>query len=164
VAVLLRAKRPRDIVINAGVAFDDRRKATFFKMTSPVFNTFCRDQAEKAIRASRQWAPHEQQEIVEQIEVPLLPINMIAADHAPSKKFDMISIDTEGVDLAILQSIDLGILRNDPEVPAVICVEASSSLEETSCAISSAGFEFVARTPDNWIFRRHRERLRPLEE
>jgi hypothetical protein len=56
-ASLLRAKRPRDIVVNAGIAFDQRRHATLFRMTAPVFNTFSRDQAEFVVKSSGKWPP-----------------------------------------------------------------------------------------------------------
>jgi hypothetical protein len=38
-------------------------------------------------------------------------------------------------------------------------VEASASADEFLKTVGPAGFEIAARTPDNWIFRRHRERL-----
>jgi len=160
-AALLRAKRPRDIVIHAGVAFDDRRTATLFRMTSGGFNTFSRAQADFVVASSRNWGQDGRQDIVEEISVPLIPLNEIVLAHI--SKPDLVSIDTEGVDMSILRTLDLSLLRNDTKMPCFICVEASSSLDEFSKLLSPAGFEFAARTPDNWIFRRHPERFKSPE-
>lgn len=154
----LRAKRPRDIVINAGVAFDERRSATLFQMTASGFNTFSRDQAEFVIKSSRDWDPSARQDIVGEVTVPLIPINEIIAEHVASPAF--VSIDTEGADLAILQTIDLALLNDDPKIPTLVCAEASAPLADFAKVLSPSGFEFAARTPDNWIFRRHPERFR----
>jgi FkbM family methyltransferase len=156
----LRAKRPRDFVLNVGIAFDERREATLFRMTAPVFNTFSRDQAEFVVKSSHHWGPNERQEIVDEITVPLLPINDVIAAQLANDSVDFLSIDAEGVDLPILRTLDLGLMRSRPEMPAIICIEASASLDETSAVLDPVGFELMARSPDNWLFRRHRERFR----
>jgi len=161
-AELLRAKRPRDVVVNAGVAFDHQRSATLFQMTSNGFNTFSRTQADFVVKSSRNWEPHARQEIVGEITVPLLPLNEIITKHVQAPAF--VSIDTEGFDLAILRTLDLGLLSSDPQIPCFICVEASAPLVDFTQALQPAGFEFVARTPDNWLFRRHREPLKSPSE
>jgi FkbM family methyltransferase len=159
-ASLLRAKRPRDIVVNAGIAFDERREATYFRMTTPVFNTFSPEQAEFAIKSSAKWPPKDRQAIVDRIQVPLIPINEVIAAHLAQDAVDFLSIDAEGVDLPILQTFDLGLMRSRPEIPALICIEASASLDAVSAVVEPAGFELTGRSPDNWLFRRHRERFR----
>jgi FkbM family methyltransferase len=156
-AELLHSKRRGDIVINAGVAFDSRRSATLFQMTSSGFNTFSRSQAEFVVASSRKWDAHARQEIVGEITVPLIPINEIIATHVAAPAF--VSIDTEGVDLAILRTLDLGLLSSDRQIPSFVCVEASAPLADFAQTLHPAGFEFAARTPDNWIFRRHAETL-----
>jgi FkbM family methyltransferase len=161
-ADLLRAKRPRDIVVNAGVAFDERRSATLFRMTASGFNTFSPGQAEFVARSSRNWDASDRQEVVGEITVPLMPLNDIIAQHVDAPHF--ISIDTEGFDLPILRTMDLGLLNQNEKVPTIVCSEASSALDDFLHALQPAGFELAARTPDNWIFRRHRERFRSHEE
>src|SRR5262249_38314336 len=163
-AALLRAKRPRDVVINAGIAFDDRRTATPFRLTSPGFNTFSRAQAEPAVASSRNWAPADRQEIIDQIEVPLIPINEVIKQHATGDAPHVVSIDTEGCDLAILETLDLGLLNGDLSIPSLICIEASTSASEFLRVLEPVGFQLTARTPDNWIFRRHNQRLRLCDE
>jgi len=159
-AALLRAKRPRDIVVNAGAAFDDRRSATLFRMTSSGFNTFSRTQADFAVASSQNWAANARQEIVDEVPVPLMPLNEIVANNI--KAPTLVSIDTEGFDLAILRTLDLSLLSTDRRTPCLICVEASTPVAEFLEVLRPAGFEFAAQTPDNWIFRRDFETLRSL--
>ncbi len=152
-AELLRSKRPRDIVVNSGVAFDERRSATLFRITSSGFNTFSRSQADFAIQSSRQWPHRYHQEIVGEITVPLVPINEIISKYAIAP--DFVSIDTESLDLPILRTLDLSLLNSTPGIPTLICIEASSPLADFAQILNPAGFEFTAQTPDNWIFRRY---------
>lgn len=161
-AARLRAKRPRDIVVNAGVAFDERRSATLFRLTASGFNTFSRAQADFVVESSRNWGPNDRQEIIGEITVPLIPINEIIAGHTEAPA--LVSIDTEGCDLSILRTLDLGLLSRDLQIPHFICAEASASLADFEQILVPAGFELAARTPDNWIFRRHRERFRAPAE
>jgi FkbM family methyltransferase len=159
-AELLRARRPRDIVVNAGVAFDERRSATLFRMTSSVFNTFSRAQAEFIATSSQDWDPRGRQKVVGEITVPLIALNDIIAEHLGADAPHFLSVDAEGVDLAIVRTLDPALLNADAAVPALVCVEATASADRFLETLGPAGFEMAARTPDNWIFRRHRERLR----
>lgn len=156
----LRAKRPRDIVVNAGVAFDERRSATLFQMTASGFNTFSRAQAEFVVKSSRDWDSNSRQEVVGEITVPLIPINDIIAEHLGKDSPHFLSVDTEGLDLAIIRTLDLALLNADRSVPSLICVEATARADEFLQTLGPGGFEMAARTPDNWIFRRHRERFK----
>jgi len=156
----LRAKRPRDIVVNAGVAFDERRSATLFQMTASGFNTFSKAQAEFVVASSRNWDPRDRQKIVREIAVPLIPLNDIIAEHLGTEATHFLSVDAEGVDLAIVRTLDLKLLNSSSEIPGFVCVEASAPLADFAEVLSPAGFEFAARTPDNWIFRRHPETLK----
>jgi FkbM family methyltransferase len=142
---LLREQRPRDTILNAGVAFDDRRSATLKRFPAKVFNTFSDKHAQGTVTHSKSWNKDQRQEIVDEIEVPLLT----AADVlAKLDRVDFISIDAEGVDLAILKSIDLNRFR-----PKLICVEASSHPTEFDGFLKQFGYELISRTPDNLIYR-----------
>jgi FkbM family methyltransferase len=151
-ARVLRQARPRDIVINAGVAFDDRRKATLFRTTSRVFNSFSRAHAESAVAQSQDWPADQRQRMLAPVEVPLIPLNEIVREHLRESPPHFISIDTEGADFAILQSIDFGLLSQDPEAPRLICIEASSDYPVVHSVLGPHGFELTARTPTNWLF------------
>jgi len=140
----LRSVRPRDSVLNVGVAFDDRRSAKLKRLSDRAFNTFLPAQADFVVKSSENWLSSERQRIVDEIEVPLVPANDILAANFPAG-LDFLSIDTEGCNLAILKSIDLGQFR-----PKIICIEASDDFTDI---MRTNNYEFLARTPDNVIFR-----------
>ena len=140
----LNQTRPRDTVLNAGCAFDERRRATLTRLTARVFNTFSDQHANFVIKSSDNWLAEQQQKIVDQIDIALVPANEILAKHFPDG-VDFISIDAEGVDLQILQSIDLKRFR-----PKLICVEAWADFDSI---LAPTGYQMVANTPDNMIFR-----------
>ena len=142
----LRSARPRDIVLNVGVAFDERRSAKLQRMTARVFNTFSPDQANLVIDSSKDWHPDQRQELLDEVDVPLIPANEILEKYF-SNGIDFLSIDAEGVDLPIIRSIDLQRFR-----PKIICIEASADF---SSIIDVAGYERIARTPDNFIYCRN---------
>jgi FkbM family methyltransferase len=143
----LRKARPRDTVLNVGVAFDDRRRAKLKRFTERVFNTFSTEQADVVLESSKSWAPHQIQKVVDEVEVPLVPLNDILAEHF-SDGIDFISIDAEGVDFSILKSIDFGRFR-----PKMICIEKSRAVEEVDTVLNPWGYEIVSDTPDNAIYR-----------
>lgn len=140
----LRRKRPSDIVLNVGMAFDERRSAKLTRLKERVFNTFSSTQADQVVNASKDWQPHQRQTIVDEIEVSLIPANDVLAEHFGGG-IDFISIDTEGVDLPILKSIDFQRFR-----PKMICIEATADFNPI---LEPAGYELTARMPDNVIYR-----------
>ena len=141
---VLTRKRPRDTVLNVGCAFDERRSAKLKRLTSNVFNTFSDEQAAYAVQSSESWRLDQRQSVIDTIDVNLVPANQILSDHF-NDGIDFLSIDTEGVDAKILKSIDLTRFR-----PKMICIEAS---DDFSSIMGSAGYEQVARTPDNLVYR-----------
>lgn len=140
----LRSKRPRDVLVAAGIAFDERRNARLKRMTANVFNTFSPDRVETIVNDSRNWKEDQRQEQIDEIDVPLIPANDILTGHF-SSGIDYISIDTEGVELEILRSIDFARFR-----PKMICIEASAGFDPILLPL---GYQLTARTPDNLIYR-----------
>jgi FkbM family methyltransferase len=141
----LRAYRRRDTVINAGVAFDERRSARLTRLSSPVFNTYSEESAANVSLASERWMS-DRQKIVDQIETPLLPINDVIEKNFDSAP-DFLSIDTEGCDLGILSSLNFELYG-----PRVICIEAPSLAFFD--LLGPHGYTMVCKTPDNAIFLR----------
>jgi FkbM family methyltransferase len=140
----LERTRKRDTILNVGCAFDERRSAKLKRLTSHVFSTFVDAQASRIVTASEDWK--SRQAVVDEIEVPLISANEIIDRHF-TDGIDFISIDAEGVDMAILKSIDLTRFK-----AKMICVEASSPLVEFDAYLSQFGYERFARTPDNLIY------------
>ncbi len=109
-APLIARARPRDTFVNAGVGIDDARQADYFMLRDrPQLNTFSKAQAERYTRQGLK---------VERVpDMPLRPIGEIIAEHFDDAP-DLLSLDVEGLDLAILKTLDLERIR-----PAVLCVE-----------------------------------------
>lgn len=122
-ADLLRAVRPGDKTLLAGIGVTAAREAEFYVMSAPTLSTFSKEQAERARAALGKTL-----RIEEVIKVPLLDINAVMDEHfqgAPT----FVSIDTEGMDLAILKTIDFKRFR-----PKVICAETVESGTTTMIA------------------------------
>lgn len=112
-AIKLRRKRPRDTVLEAGIATSDPAQgshATLYRMNQPTLNTFSLEEAESACAQG----PYN---ITEQIRVPMVGIEQAITQHQ-SERPHFVSIDAEGMDLAILNSYDLKAHR-----PVLICIE-----------------------------------------
>jgi hypothetical protein len=108
----LRAVRPQDTTLEAGIGVTAAREADYYVMTESAWNTFSKEEAEHMAQVTRGGIKIERV-----VKMPLLEINDVMAKHfggAPS----FLSIDAEGLHLAILKTIDFKRYR-----PAVICVE-----------------------------------------
>ena len=109
---VLRAVRPADTTLEAGIGVTAVREADYYVMTESAWNTFSKEEAEHMTRATSGGIKVERV-----IKMPLLEINDVMKKHfggAPT----FLSIDAEGLHLAILKTIDFTRFR-----PAVICVE-----------------------------------------
>lgn len=106
---LLRRTRPDDDVVAAGIGIDERSAADYYIIRNvPQLNTFSREQAER----------HGPGAIERVVEMPLVSIESVMTEHFDGKSPDLVSIDVEGLDLQVLQTLDFARFR-----PAVFCVE-----------------------------------------
>jgi FkbM family methyltransferase len=146
---LIKKKRSRDIVVQAGVNVGSAEKAELYIFPHPYsgWNTFVREEAEKrenvtgiAIKKT-EW-------------VPLVHINDLIRQYFHPYP-NLLSIDVEGLDLAILKSMDF-----EPYKPEVICVESitfsmtneETKLNEVIDFLNSKGYFLFADTHINSIF------------
>ena len=143
----IKAKRPRDVLVSAGVSFDQRRSAEFTLFTNPVFNTFSSRHAQTTLEQSAKWHPSQRQRIVGKTEVPLIPVNEILQQHFSGQPPHLISIDAEGCDFEILKTIDFGTVA-----PLVLCIERQASIEQHLDVIGRNSYELVYQNPDNLLF------------
>ncbi|MEP7110934.1 MAG: FkbM family methyltransferase [Ferruginibacter sp.] len=146
---LIKAKRPRDIVLNVGIGITESQQGTFYLFPEIVngWSTFSREEAQIRTR--------ETGISFNAIQVPLTSINSIIKQYfRPCPNF--ISLDTEGLDLDILQSLDF-----EKYKPEVICVETITfgyldNTEEKISSISefmhSKGYITYADTHINTIY------------
>ncbi|MBI3567763.1 MAG: FkbM family methyltransferase [Gemmatimonadetes bacterium] len=103
------ALRPRDKVLAVGVGVTDQREADYHVVEGHwALNTFDKDVADEHARAGMK---------VSVVKMPLVNINEIIARNFTTPP-NFLSIDIEGLDLAVLESLDFDRYR-----PAVICVE-----------------------------------------
>ena len=108
----LRAVRPEDTTLEAGIGVTAEREADYHVMTESAWSTFSKEEAEHMTRVTKGGI-----KVQRVIKMPLLEINAVMAKHfggAPT----FVSIDAEGLHLAILKTLDFKRFR-----PAVICVE-----------------------------------------
>lgn len=143
--------RKRDININKGVAFNTTSmEADFYIMSSRVLNTFSKSEA---TRVSGQGNVS-----IEEIKkIELVNINDLFKKFYSEKELDFLSIDVEGLDLNILNTIEF-----EQNKPKVICVETLEYAEqriikkntETIDFLKSRDYFVYADTSINTIFAR----------
>ena len=145
-ADLLRRKRPRDTVVQAGAAFSGARSAEltlFGRGNAGLFNTFKPEQVHKVAAASNAW--REQLRPIGKIEVPLVGITDIITKYLDAQAPDFLSIDVEGYDYDVLSLLDFARYQ-----PTLICVEASSG--DLHGLLSGHGYRCICMSPDNLVF------------
>jgi Methyltransferase FkbM domain len=108
----LRAVRPADTTLEAGIGVHAVSEADYYVMNESAWNTFSKEEAEHMTRVTGGAI-----KVVKIIKMPLLDINDVMAKHF-GKAPTYVSIDAEGLHLAILKSIDYARFR-----PLAICVE-----------------------------------------
>jgi FkbM family methyltransferase len=108
----LRKERPEDRVLGIGIGISDVREADYYVVRGDgQLNTFSKAQAD--------WmAKRRGPQIIERVmKIPLVNINEVI-DQNFDRVPNVLSIDTEGLDLDILNSLDFARYR-----PNVICAE-----------------------------------------
>lgn len=105
--------RPHDVIVQAGVGVSDAREADYYVIRgNPALNTF----SPKDVAVRRKAAGEDVVERV--IPMPLISVNHLIAQHLGAAP-DLLSIDIEGLDLAVLRTLDFTKYR-----PAVIIAES----------------------------------------
>jgi FkbM family methyltransferase len=106
-AKLLRSKRPRDTVLECGVHFSGENYSELFLLDPPTLNTLSRAEMERYVAMGHR--------LRDTIRVELKSLNAILDAAEP---LDFMNLDIEGLDKAILDTVDWGRYR-----PACVCVE-----------------------------------------
>jgi FkbM family methyltransferase len=114
----LRRHRPGDIVVEAGIGVDDTAAANYYVIKGePMLNTFSPEQVAHLQR-------NKAESVVERVvTMPLLNINRVIGEHL-ERGPDLLSTDVEGLDEAIIRTLDLSRFR-----PAAICAEAIPTMK-----------------------------------
>lgn len=112
----IKNRRKRDICLNMGVGIAAATEAQFYCMSSSTLSSFSREDAERM-------ASYGNEKIEKIITIPLISFEEVIKQYllvCPN----FVSLDVEGMDLAILKSIDLTKYR-----PQVFCVETLTYTE-----------------------------------
>lgn len=110
-------ERPEDVNLNVGLS-DAAGKLVFFDVARQVFSTFSEARARKLREMGA--------EIRREIEIPVMRMEEVFEQHFKSEAVDFCSIDTEGMELAVLRGNDWSRFR-----PRVLCVEVSVSSDRS---------------------------------
>jgi len=129
-ASLIREKRPRDKLLNVGVSAEKSGTCRYYLFEDCQFNTF--DAEEAAARALSCRQP-----ILKEMSVPVVRLESIITDYFPDG-LELLSLDTEGLDLALLKSLNYKRHR-----PLAICVETVGFSE----AVSKPKGSMITSTP-----------------
>jgi FkbM family methyltransferase len=143
----LKKIRPKDKILNVGVAVSDDKDADFFVFDCEGMSTFDKEEAGKREASGRY-------KIIKTVKVSLITANRLIRENFSSIP-DLLSIDIEGSDLAVLRTLDFKALP----VP-VICVETCTYSEnhirpkdvEIIRYLTGQGYEIYADTYINTIF------------
>lgn len=147
-------KRGKDICINAGIAFDDKSEADFYLFPKEAngLGTFSKEEAEFWESTGNSVIGKYRIESV--LRIPLVNINDVIKEYFnPYPNF--ISLDVEGLDLAILKTLDFTTYK-----PDVFCIETigyTNNDKETKnynliSFLESKGYFVYADTYINTIF------------
>lgn len=111
----LKGVRPGDTTLNIGIGLDDTTEADFYLLNHPQLNTFDGDQARR-----READSGGKTFIKQVVKMPLVNINRVIADHFGGNAPDFLNVDTEGMELIILKTVDFSRVR-----PKLICAETT---------------------------------------
>ena len=102
--------RKRDINLNIGIG-KKRANLTFYSIDPPTLSTFSKTRANAYIRDGFK--------LLNAHRISVLPLKDVFVKYAKNRHIDFMSIDTEGLELDVLQSNNWRKLR-----PAIICIES----------------------------------------
>lgn len=144
---VLARERKHDLCLNVGIGVGEAREADLYVMSTPTLNTFVREEAERIAAAG----VHRIKSV---LRVPLVPFSQLVSEHF-QRPPDILSLDVEGLDLSILESIDFERCR-----PTVICVETFTYSDDGTAEkvagipslLTSKGYRVYGDTNINTIF------------
>jgi FkbM family methyltransferase len=143
---LFEKSRPRDITLELGISNEPGR-LEFHLYDEPAFNTF--NTAVREVFAKRGFP-----RFLEARQVPVRPLRDVLDEHLPAgRAIDLLTIDTEGWDLKVLESNDWNRYR-----PAVIVAEdegldmESLTFTPLGAFLREKGYKLVSRTTQSVIW------------
>ena len=135
----LTRRRPEDINLNIGIA-PEMGFLTFYRMDPSTLSTF-----EKS--AVKDNLAHPGARLIGEVQVAVEPLFRILLKHLGDRRIDFLSVDTEGLDLSVLQSNDWLTHR-----PRLVLVEIAWKGQEIVEYLGAQGYTFVWSNGVNGIF------------
>ena len=105
--------RPDDVNLNVGVGVRPGTKKFYRFRDSPALGTFDDLEVTRLRNVGK--------EVEEVVDLEIMPVNEIIRDHFGVGSPDFLTIDIEGVDLEVLESINFQVCR-----PKIVCVEINA--------------------------------------
>ena len=143
----LRRERPGDIVVQVGIGVTDAAEADYYVIRGqPTLNTFSADQVAMYRRGGRD-------DVVEKVVMPLISINHLIRQ-CVGKAPDLVSIDVEGLDLAILRTLDFATYRPGAIIAETIAMGGAHGSDNTDIGafLKSKGYVVRGGSLYNTIF------------
>jgi FkbM family methyltransferase len=138
---LIREYRPEDKLLTCAVGKEEGEQ-DFYILTAQSLNTLNKDIAEDCCKQ----AGYGNQKIEEVIKVQVRNINSIISENFETYP-NLISIDLEGKDWEVLESLDLNKYR-----PEMICIEVNFNRDEIIKHMFSNGYRILGDNCLNIIF------------
>jgi len=111
--------RRRDVCLNVGISADGRKSGQLHIFDEPTLSTFSGQEAERI-------SAYGNKHVLQILDIPLMTVNEVMAQYFKGAP-DFISLDVEGLDFQILQSVDWVRYR-----PVVLCVETITYTENNT--------------------------------
>lgn len=142
----IRAERPEDVTLTAGIGMSDVREADFYMMNDSSWNTFSKEEADHMVKTTK-----GEIRVEKVIKMQLLEINGVMEEHFGGAP-EYLSIDAEGIHLDILKTVNFKKYR-----PMVICVETlvsgtKQTMPEIGQFLASRGYTQRGGSFVNGIF------------
>ena len=135
----LKFKRKHDTNLNIGVANTDG-EADFYVLSDDKMSTFSKEEAEAVVKKSPALSFHI-------TKMPTLTLDTVIAQYAGGVFPDFLSLDVEGLDRMVLESINY-----EKTAPKIICVETIRDPQGIEDFLASKGYIKLSSTFLNGIF------------
>ncbi len=131
--------RPCDVNLNIGIA-ESAGEMTFYRMDPSTLSTF-------DLEASIDNLAHPGSRLAAEVPVPVRPLAAVLDEYLDGRPIDLLSVDTEGLDLTVLQSNDWQRYR-----PRVVLVEIAWRGKLIAEYLSAQRYLFIWSNGVNGVF------------
>lgn len=145
-ARVIRQYRPKDMVVNLGVA-QARSEMTFFRFNEPALNTFSAELARQRQQIDGYHTIEETRVLVDRLD------NILSERLPAAQKIDFMTVDAEGFDLEVLKSNDWNRFRPEMVVAECFDLDLTQPAEDPVVSfMASVGYDLVAKAANSAFF------------